>query len=302
LNWAGSSSSEQLIAAEMLCDEGFAQFCVQRVASNPTFAIVMRRIETMHAVTQQYQIPSEQIEQDVDLDVQALGTFNIASAVFDVDSLKPLPREILVYLLDHQRASRDDLNETFWPDYSPGRQVSNLHTAIYSLRRALGKEAIEFDQQVYGLAPEIKLRYDVQRYERAASIAERLPVGDPRRLFALTEAINSYQGPFCPDLNTDWALERRRALEMRYLDLLATHSEEALIRDQPLRAVNTLRQALEIDPYRDDTNLHYLEALGRLGRRNEIVAHYQSYVRLLADELGLDPPQAVSELYSRLIG
>jgi DNA-binding SARP family transcriptional activator len=30
--------------------------------------------------------------------------------------------------------------------------------------------------------------------------------------------------------------------------------------------------------------------------------HYQRYVRLLSEELGLDPPEAVRELYSRLIG
>jgi two-component SAPR family response regulator len=43
------------------------------------------------------------------------------------------------------------------------------------------------------------------------------------------------------------------------------------------------------------------EALGRLGRRSDIVAHYQRYVRLLSEELGLDPPQEVRELYNRLI-
>ncbi|MCJ7569019.1 MAG: bacterial transcriptional activator domain-containing protein, partial [Anaerolineales bacterium] len=99
----------------------------------------------------------------------------------------------------------------------------------------------------------------------------------------------------------DWVLERRRTLELRYLDLLAQHAQEAMMRDQPARALQTLRQALEIDPYRDDTNMHFLEALGRLGRRSEVVEHYQRYVRLLSNELGLDPPDAVRELYTRLI-
>jgi two-component SAPR family response regulator len=83
---------------------------------------------------------------------------------------------------------------------------------------------------------------------------------------------------------------------------LASHADEALVRDQPLRAISTLRQALEIDPLRDDTNLRFLEALGRLGRRSELVAHYQRYVRLLSEELGLDPPESVRQLYARLIG
>ena len=80
------------------------------------------------------------------------------------------------------------------------------------------------------------------------------------------------------------------------------NANEALVRDQPTRALRTLRQALDIDPYRDDTNLHFLEALGRLGRRSEAIDHYQRYVRLLADELSLDPPEEIRDLYTRLIG
>nr|NIS80001.1 hypothetical protein [Anaerolineales bacterium] len=182
-----------------------------------------------------------------------------------------------------------------------GRQVANLHTAVYSLRRALGRDVILHEGTTYALNTEILIEYDVARFERSASIAEGLPPGDPRRMFALTEAINSYSGSFLPEFMSDWVLERRRALEIHYLDLLAQHAEEALIRDQPIRAVNTLRQALQIDPYRDDTNMRFLEALGRLGRRSEIVAHYQKYVRLLSTELGLDPPKPIRELYSKLI-
>jgi DNA-binding SARP family transcriptional activator len=44
-----------------------------------------------------------------------------------------------------------------------------------------------------------------------------------------------------------------------------------------------------------------MEALGRLGRRSELVAHYQDYVQLLRQELALDPPPHLTELYDRLI-
>ena len=97
-------------------------------------------------------------------------------------------------------------------------------------------------------------------------------------------------------------MERRRGLGFSFLELLTTHAEEALVRNQPLRALGSLRRALALDPYRDDINLRYLETLGLLERRSEIVAHYQQYVQLLSNELGLDPPESVRVLYSRLIG
>ena len=64
----------------------------------------------------------------------------------------------------------------------------------------------------------------------------------------------------------------------------------------------SIRQALDIEPLRDDLNLRYLELLKLLDRRSEAIGHYQRYVRLLADELGLDPPDPLRELYTRLIG
>ncbi len=44
-----------------------------------------------------------------------------------------------------------------------------------------------------------------------------------------------------------------------------------------------------------------MHALHRMGRRNEIVELYQQYVRALSDDLGLDPPDRLRELYTRLI-
>jgi DNA-binding SARP family transcriptional activator len=74
------------------------------------------------------------------------------------------------------------------------------------------------------------------------------------------------------------------------------------MRDQPDKAERLLRDALAIDPYRDDLNLRYILMLGRLNRRSALVAHYQRYVDLLSSDLGLDPSVEVREAYSRMIG
>ena len=255
----------------------------------------------MRVVSQQYQEAIEDVAPPDTLTMLGLGQTRVLSSGEDAADLKPLAREVLFFLIDGGQVERDVLLESFWPHHPPGRQVANLHTAIYSLRRMFGRDVILHEGTAYSVNLEIPLKYDVERFERAAGVAAGLPPGDPRRMFALTEAINSYGGPLLPEFSSDWVLERRRTLELRYLDLLAQNAQEAMMRDQPARALQTLRQALEIDPYRDDTNMHFLEALGRLGRRSEVVEHYQRYVRLLSDELGLDPPDEVRELYTRLI-
>jgi len=301
LDWCGGNGTEQILAGELASDLDFRDFARSRLGTHPMLSVVLRRIDTMRAVAQRYQEAPDDVDTADRIVLSALGESSIQCQDKRLTELKPLAREVLFYLADHQRVERDVLLEIFWPHHPPGRQVANLHTAVYNLRRELGRDIILHEVPIYCLNPELPIEYDVLRFERAALIAEGLPPGDPRKMFALTEAINSYGGSFLPEFSSDWVLERRRDLELRYLDLLAYHAQEALVRDQPLRAINTLRQALQIDPYRDDTNLWFLEALGRLGRRSEVVAHYQRYIRLLADELGIDPPEPVRELYTRLI-
>jgi DNA-binding SARP family transcriptional activator len=301
LDWAGANGTEQLLAGEMSFDEDLRSFARSHAGANPVLALILRRIEAMRVVSQQYRQKIEVVAPPDTLTMLGLGQTRGLGGGEDAADLKPLAREVLFFLVDCGQVERDVLLESFWPHHPPGRQVANLHTAIYSLRRMFGKDVILHEGTAYSVNLEIPLKYDVERFERAADVAAGLPPGDPRRMFALTEAINSYGGTLLPEFSSNWVLERRRTLELRYLDLLAQHAQEAMMRDQPARALQTLRQALEIDPYRDDTNMHFLEALGRLGRRSEVVEHYQRYVRLLADELGLDPPDEVRELYTRLI-
>ncbi len=301
LDYANTNGTEQVLSAEFAFNNSFREFARSRLSDHPSLSVVLRRVETMGAVAQHYRYLDEDEAKEVQLAFTALGEISIRSDESILADFKPLAREVLFYLIDHQRVDRDVLLETFWKHHPPGRQVANLHTAVYSLRRVLGRSTILHEGSVYSINPEIPFEYDVARFERTASVAESLPIGDPRRMFALTEAINSYTGSFLSEFDSDWVIERRRDLELQYLDLLAQHAEEALIRDQPLRAVNTLRQALLIDPYRDDTNSQFLEALGRLGRRGEIITHYQKYVNLLSIDLGLDPPKPIRDLYQRLI-
>jgi two-component SAPR family response regulator len=302
LDWAGVNGTEQIIAGEMSFDAEFRDFAHLRLSGHPVLSVVMRRIETMRAIAQQYQEVTEDVGEGLRIICNALGDASVQRSDEQFAELKPLTREVLFYLIDHQRVDRDVLLETFWPDYPPGRQVANLHTQVYSLRRTFGKESILFEGTIYSLNPEYPFEYDVHRFERAAAIAEGLPPGDPRRMFALTEAIYSYGGSFLPEFTTSWVFERRRALESHYLDLLTRHAGEAVVLGQHERAVNSLRQALQIDPLRDDTNMLYLEVLGLLNRRSEVVAHYREYVDLLRADLGLDPSEDIRDLYNRLIG
>jgi two-component SAPR family response regulator len=293
---------EQVIASELHSDEAMLEFCRVNLKKSAIWEVIHTRIETMNAVAGYYtQSSSGAVVTSKEVQVKALGR---STAVFkgeEVTGLKPQVKELLFFLVDQGGADKDVLSGTFWPDHPQGRQTANLHMAVYSLRNAFGKDFVQLDGALYSISSGAPLEYDVRKFERASRISKELPTGDPRRLFALTESIRLYSGSFLQEFESEWVLTRRRNLEMLYLDLVSEHADEALMRDQPDKAERLLRDALAIDPYRDDLNLRYILMLGRLNRRSALVAHYQRYVDLLSSDLGLDPSVEVREAYSRMI-
>jgi len=301
LDWAGRTGTEQAVAGDLRPDRETRQLLETHFASQPTARRIIERVLAMEALARQHDPASAAAAPPAPIEFLGLGQTAIRVAGRKADSLKRLARELGFLLLDGGRVERDAVVEIFWPEHAPGRQTANLHMAMYQLRQLLGKDSVVLDGSAYELRPPQAIDYDVQRFERSAGVAERLTAGDPRRLFALTEAVNSYGGAFLPETNSPWVVERRRQLQARYLDLLVSLAEESLVRNQVARAASLLREALTHEPLRDDLNEQLMQALHRLGRRNEIVELYQRYVRALADDLGLDPPDHVRELYGRLI-
>lgn len=293
----------QDVASELLADPEFLRFLEKRTGNQPAFGMLRSRILQMKAIADRFSSPGEdQVVTAKGLQLSALGQLKIKKAEREVSrDLKPQAKEVLMFLADQGHTDKEELAEVFWSEHKRGRQTANLHMAIYSLRGVLGKETITLDGISYSISEEAKLAYDVAEFERASYVAARLPVGDPRRMFALSEAIRLYTGSFLVEYDSDWVLDRRRTLELKYLDLISALAEEKLMRNEPREAIETLRHALDVEPLRDDINAHYLEALGQLDQRSEVVRHYRRYAELLSSELGLEPSEQVRDIYQRLV-
>jgi DNA-binding SARP family transcriptional activator len=301
LDLAGGHGDEQCIAGELMYDVECREFLNQILSDHPTVAIIQQRLELMRAIARRYQETSQEEAVPAQLRLTAFGASQVYFEGGRITGIEPLPRQLIFYLADRGHVDRDELLETFWLDVPIGRQAASLYTAMHNIRRFLPEEIIQIEGSLYRINPGFMIEYDVAHFEHAVLIAENMPLGDPRRLFALTEAMHAYTGSFLPEYSTNWVLERRRELENRYLDILILYADEAATRGRPLESLESLRQALKLAPLRDDLNLRYIQLLGQLERRSEAVGHYQKYTRLLADELGLDPPDSIREAYSRLI-
>jgi ATP/maltotriose-dependent transcriptional regulator MalT/DNA-binding SARP family transcriptional activator len=234
-----------------------------------------------------------------ELSIQLLGKLETRFSGGSLKHIKPRALHILYYLMDRGYENRDVLLEQFWPGYPPGKGIANLHAHIYSLRRVIGSTAIQLEGTTYRINPNIPVQYDVAEFERARKAVEHVTRADPRRFELLKRAIESYKGPFMPGMHEEWILVRRERLEELYLDLLVEYAREALLKNLPLEALKTTRQAWRINALREDANALLIESLGRLGRLAEIDKHYRHYVGMLEDKLGIDPAGIVRDAYQQ---
>ena len=214
------------IAAELVADVEMRKELQDGWSGNPAAVALLERVGLLADFAVKYDPEQGSTDQPPRLVVRALGSTNVSWRDRTVRRLKPLSREVMLYLLDQGRAERDVVLEVFWPDHPPGRQAANLHMAVYNLRQEFGKEFVLLDGTCYTLGDSVESDYDVARFEHAADVAERMHAGDPRRLFALTEAVHAYAGPFLPDLTSGWVMARRRSLEARFMDLVRAAADE----------------------------------------------------------------------------
>lgn len=291
----------QVPAGESVYDGRLLDLGWRRLPGHPVVGLLARRLELAGWMASQYGGGKGPQRRGAKLELLALGETEVILDGVRVRELSPLPRQLLFFLADRMPVDRDAILEEFWPEAEPEKQRSSLYSAVHSIKAELGEESVAIEGSLYRLNREWEIGYDVARFERAAGTADAIPVTDPRRYFALKEALARYGGAFLAEYDLEWTLVRRRALEMEYLRLLDEHAEASRVAGQPKEAAASLGRALELDPLREDLLYRYLELLGELGRRNEVVRHYLAYVDRLADELGLTPSRRLRQLYADLI-
>jgi DNA-binding SARP family transcriptional activator len=203
--------------------------------------------------------------------------------------------------MDRAPVGRDELLTAFWPEMPTGRAQANLYQTLYRIRRAIGADVLVLKNLICRFAENLSLEYDVVSFEKAARQAMAVPITDPQRLTGLEKASQLFQGEYLEDVGVDWAGQRREEINQIFLTLVREQADEycSICRYEDGRTA--VFRGLAIDPYRDELHQRMLKILAALGRKHEVVDHYQKYVHLLRQDLGLDPPSETRSLYASLI-
>jgi DNA-binding SARP family transcriptional activator len=191
--------------------------------------------------------------------------------------------------------SNDVLAEAVWPQRPPASPAANLQVLVNRARRAVGRaELIRTGPGGYALAGPPDCVVDTEAFLAAVSAAGRLD--GAAALAAYRTALAGVTEPLSEEAYSDWSQPyRTRVLQARQV---AWERAASLAADlgEPAVAVEYAAEAAAAEPLREAAALALVRALAAAGDRVAALEEFDRYRRAIADELGLDPSPAATQL------
>ena len=207
-------------------------------------------------------------------------------------------RHLLLYLLLHSPAARDEIGAALWPDLRPARLPGTFHTTKYRLQQTLGINPVVYEGGMYALGDDVEIWFDVDEFERLLDRARSSPPARAARF--LQTAIELYHGDFMARYYADWSIDARERLRQRYLEAVAQLADWLIRQRRYDRAQALMRRGLAADDLREDFYRRLMEVYARTGRPEEAVAEYRRCAEVLERELGVEPEPETEALFEEI--
>lgn len=210
-------------------------------------------------------------------------------------------RDLFFYFLFRQEAvTKEQVGEVLWPETSDPQALKwRFKDEIYRLRRAVGKNAIIFDEIYYRFNRTLDYEYDVEAFESCLARAYKTKDAS-KRIEWLQKAVDLVQGPYLSEVDGDWAVEERERLRRIYASALEELARLYLDSNQLDRCLATCELALSQDRYNETICQLEMRAYAALGDRASIVRKYKVCKAALKEGLGISPSPETEALYREL--
>src|SRR2546425_6221206 len=235
------------------------------------------------------------------MDFRILGPLEVLSdgEVLDLGGRKQ--RGLLAVLLVHANevVSSDRLIDELWGEDVPPTAAKTVQVFVSRLRKALG------DDVLVTRAPGYLLRVDpgsldLQRFEEL--LAQAGAAGARDASAALQEALALWRGSPLADFSYEpFAQAEIARLQELQLVALEARIEADLAVGRNSELVGELEGLIARHPVRERLRGQLMLALYRSGRQAEALDAYRSTQRLLDEELGLEPSEALKELQKAIL-
>ncbi|WP_328942764.1 winged helix-turn-helix domain-containing protein [Streptomyces sp. NBC_00250] len=243
------------------------------------------------------------------MEFRLLGSVALVTEDGDV-ALGPAKRSSLLVMLllrPNSAVNVAQLIDALWEEEPPTHAKTVLQGHVSRLRALLaehGAEAYGVELATQGSAYVLRMPeslVDAHRFEELVALAgvQRRPADAVRML---REALSYWQGPALTGTVHSRPLEAAAGgLEELRLASVESLAEAYGELGEHARAAAVLRTEAVAHPLRESLAAALMLALGRSGRQSDAIDWYHRTRRLLAEELGVDPGETLSEAYATLL-
>lgn len=206
---------------------------------------------------------------------------------------------LLCYLaLQQGPRTRLHLAELFWPDRPEERGRGNLNRVLHNLAQVV-PDCLDVTRQTVAIAAGGALSTDLDRFDQLAACED---------LAALSAAADLCRGELlaefvldeCPDFE-QWLEGKREQWRQRSIQLYHRLIGHHLAAGSYAEGIVRAQQLLAMDSWQEEGHRAMMRLLSASGQRNAALAQYDICRRILADELGIEPERATTQLYEQLL-
>ncbi len=218
---------------------------------------------------------------------------------------------LLVYLACTRRPqAREVLAELLWPERSQSQSLASLRGGLSNLRQVLPSN-VNVTRRTVALASDPAYWIDVAEVEqlltRAGIRDQRASILSENEAKALVKALDLYQGDFLQGFYVadsrafeEWAEMERDRLRRIVIEALHHLVLYDLQHGVYADGIAQATRLLGLDPLHEEINRHLILLLAQAGQRTQALAQYETYCRLLDEELGVKPSSDLIALYRQI--
>jgi len=238
------------------------------------------------------------------IDIRAMGRMQIRinnHLVSSSDWQTQAARDLFFMLLAHfEGMKKEEICLILWPDASPEEAKFRFKNTVYRLRRAVGKEAVLLENDIYRFNYKLDYEYDVEVFLRENASANKTT--DPmQKLTHFREAVKSYSGDYLSEIDETWVISPREHLRQNYLNILLEVSRIYFELANYELALEFAQRALDEDNLLEDAHRQALRIFAAMGNRAAVVRQYKRCVETLEKEISAPPSPQTQALYEELL-
>ncbi len=219
----------------------------------------------------------------------------VTTAVWQTQAAKEL---FFLLLTIPDGFTKEEIGEIFWPGSTPGEVRLRFKNVIYRLRRAVGKDIILFENEIYRFNRLMDYEYDVDNFNK--EILQANAKEPDVRIAHLQAALKFYKGPFLAGIGASWATTERERLHQCYMDSLVDLAELYLAKGQNATVLSLCQRLLKEDNCHEAAHRIAMRAHAAMGNRVLLVRQYEQCRRALQEEIKSSPSLQTQALFEEL--